>query len=354
MLMRLGVWLLLTTHPLQDVLFTKSHAHRIAVFELSAFKLRGLADQYYFSEVLNNGHTGAFSAVSINPNLLTHLEMRLHNPILCGFPIVPQALIAQDFIAVYTAIPLQLPYTEFVYGDDMPEIDKQSAAVYVSWKTFQNSIEQLSKAELPNVIDKTVFPGMAFSVQNQLFTGMRFLGLIDDKNKPMAELESLAVNDEATRKNRLKEILQRRYSDLFALNLKKTTPDELDKKMLDVYGMKGDTREKAVRFFIGAAKYLGLEMSPLFDSSKTPSSPRPSNGAKKKVTRKTPDPNTGRTSAAGTSKTVRLQSGGTLMLSATLDLFSLNADDRKFVFELIDKLEAYQQPPEQGTTEPPT
>jgi hypothetical protein len=33
-----------------------------------------------------------------------------------------------------------------------------------------------------------------------------------------------------------------------------------------------------------------------------------------------------------------------LTLSATLDLFALNADDRKFVFDLIDKLEAYQQP----------
>ena len=43
---------------------------------------------------------------------------------------------------------------------------------------------------------------------------------------------------------------------------------------------------------------------------------------------------------------VRLQSGGTLMLSATLDLFSLNTDDRKFIFELIDKLESYKQPEE--------
>ena len=44
----------------------------------------------------------------------------------------------------------------------------------------------------------------------------------------------------------------------------------------------------------------------------------------------------------GTSKSVSLVSGGTLTLSATLDLFSLNAADRKFVFEIIDKLEAYE------------
>ena len=42
-----------------------------------------------------------------------------------------------------------------------------------------------------------------------------------------------------------------------------------------------------------------------------------------------------------TSKSVSLVSGGTLTLSATLDLFSLNSEDRKFVFGLIDMLEEY-------------
>lgn len=233
----------------------------------------------------------------------------------------------------------------------MPESDKQGAAVYVSWKSFQNSIEQLSKAELPNVIDKTVFTGMAFSVQNQLFTGLRFLGLIDDKNRPTAELESLAVLDEDTRKRRLKEIFQNRYSDLFSLNLKKTTPDELDKKMADVYGMKGDTREKAVRFFVAAAAYLGIEMSPLF-ASKKPNGNARVGIPRKRTPRKPAAGSTGTTALAesgGTSKTVRLQSGGTLMLSATLDLFALNSEDRKFIFELIDKLDGYDQPAPQKT-----
>jgi len=229
----------------------------------------------------------------------------------------------------------------------MAESEKTNAAVYVSWKTFQNSIDQLSKAELTNVIDKTVFPGMAFSVQNQLFTGMRFLGLIDDKNKPTADLEALTTEDEAARKHKLKEILQRRYPELFALNLKKTTPDELDKKMAESYGVKGDTCYKAVRFFVGAANYVGVEMSPLIGGKKANGSGRVA-GAKKRGARKQgtgSDSNTDQTNNNGTSKTVRLQSGGTLTMSATLDLFRLNSDDRKFVFELIDKLDAYIEPP---------
>ena len=223
----------------------------------------------------------------------------------------------------------------------MAESEKAVAAVYVSWKTFQNSLEQLSKAELPNVIDKTVFTGMAFSVQNQLFTGMRFLGLIDDKSKPTEDLEALACDEETARKAKLKEILQRRYSELFALNLKKTTPDELDKKMAEAYSVSGETRDRAVRFFIGAMKYLGIEVSPLLAGKKMNGAPR------KRVPRKQANapaqpPSDGE--ITGTSKTIRLQSGGSLTVAATVGLFALNSEDRKFLFDLIDKLEAYRQP----------
>ena len=227
----------------------------------------------------------------------------------------------------------------------MAETEKTGAAVYISWKTFQNAIEQLARAELPNVIDKTVFAGMSFSNQNQLFTGMRFLGLIDDKNKPTAELEALADPEESARKTKLKEIIQRRYADLFALNLKKTTPDELDKKMGESYAVSGLTRDRAVRFFVGAAKYLGIEMSPLLVGKSTNGTTRTPGTRKQRAQRKQQAPLLAvDAEPAGTSKTVHLQSGGTLTLSATLDLFALNGEDRKFIFELIDKLEGYKQP----------
>lgn len=50
----------------------------------------------------------------------------------------------------------------------------------------------------------------------------------------------------------------------------------------------------------------------------------------------------GGSGSSGTSRTISLRSGGTLTVSATLDLFSLSPPDRKFVFEFIDKLESYE------------
>jgi len=233
----------------------------------------------------------------------------------------------------------------------MAENEKKVGAIYVSWLTFKNSIEELASSEVPNIIDRTVFTGMSWNVQNQLFTGLRFLNLVDDKNKPTPELAALAVPDEETRKAKLREILQKSYSDLFTLNLKKTTPGELAAKMGESYAVSGDTREKAVRFFTSAAEYLGIELSPLFGGKKTGSnngstSTRP----RKRNSRKQADiggasaaPNGSSGAPAGTSKSVTLASGGALTLSATLDLFSLNPADRKFVFELIDKLEEYEK-----------
>lgn len=229
----------------------------------------------------------------------------------------------------------------------MADTEKKPAAVYVSWKTFQNSIETLAKAEIPNVIDKSVFPGMAFSVQNQLFTGMRFLGLIDEKNKPSLDLAALSDPVEETRKEKLKEILQRRYAALFALNLKKSTPSEIERQMAESYAMVGDTKEKAVRFFISAAEYVGIELSPLLSTTKkTNGGTRNTSTRKRGIRRPLPIGAIQRSSEEppGTSKTVRLQSGGTLTISATLDLFALNSDDRKFVFGLIDTLDSYKQP----------
>jgi hypothetical protein len=224
--------------------------------------------------------------------------------------------------------------------------EKKAGAVYVSWATFKNALDQLSQAVPPNKVDRSVFPGIAWAIQNQLFTGMRFLGLIDQESKPTVELEQLARPDEAARKKKLSEILHQRYSDLFALDLKKTTPAELEQKMGEAYHISGDTRDKAVRFFLSAAEYAGIELSTYFSTKKANGQP----AAKRVKTRRPkttvtqPPGDSSPAMTAGTSKTtVQLKSGGSLSVSVTVDLFVLDSNDRRFVFELIDKLEEYEK-----------
>ena len=239
----------------------------------------------------------------------------------------------------------------------MPDDEKKGAAVYVGWGTFKNAIDQLAQG-LPNRIDRTCFPGLAGGVQSQLLAALKFLDLIDDDGKPTAALRSLAAADEDGRKEHFKKMLQQHYADLFALDLTKTTPGELSETMGKSYNVSGDTKTKAIRFFLAAATWVGIPMSKLLINAAPAASSTSGNGAPRRRrsparTRAATAPNddeeeqqygvTAVDSTAGTARTVNLQSGGTLTISVSLDVLRLSAADRKFVFKLIDELEEYEQ-----------
>lgn len=232
--------------------------------------------------------------------------------------------------------------------DQTPDTENDKAAAYVSWGTMKNAIEGFVQG-VPNRIDRTVFPGMSGGTQSHLLAGLKFLGLITGEGKPTPVLQALSVPDEAARKKKLDTILHEKYADLFSLDLLKTTPALLEEKMGESYNVTGSTRDKAVRFFLSAVQYVGVPVSPLFrklagNGSATPRKRRTGIRARSDV-EPTPPPEPQGTSGGGgiTRTTVKLKSGGTLTVSATLDLFGLNEDDRTFVFELIDKLKKYEQ-----------
>lgn len=230
----------------------------------------------------------------------------------------------------------------------IPVSDEKATAAYVAWGTVRNAIEGFVQA-VPTRIDRTVFPGLSGGTQSQLLAALKFLGLITSEGKPAPALHGVAVPDEATRKKKLEAIIREKYADLFALDLIKTTPALLEEKMQESYNVSGSTRDKAVRFFLGALEYLDISVSPLFKRSggNGPVVPRKRRGAAKP--KGAPDAgesilhDPGSAQPAGTSRVVKLKSGGTLTVSASLDLFSLMPADRKFVFELIDRLEEYEK-----------
>lgn len=222
---------------------------------------------------------------------------------------------------------------------------KGAAAVYAPWATFKTAIERLSQG-VPNQIDRTVFTGMAWSVQSQVLAGLKFLGLTDDKGKPTPALHKIAVKDEGARKEALKGVLTARYGDLVALDLTKATLHQLNEQMTASYSVTGETREKAVRFFLSAAEYAGMPLSSYLkpQNGAGTSGPTPRKrrvAARPKVT--TPPPTTTNTpSTNGTTRTVGLKSGGAITLTVSIDVLRLMKTDREFVFGLIDQLDGYE------------
>ena len=218
------------------------------------------------------------------------------------------------------------------------------SAAYVPWGTFKNSLAAFSEG-LPNRIDRTALVGMAGGTQAHLLSALKFLGLIEDDGTPTSAMAELAVPDEETRKKVLDRIVRERYSALFELDLTKATPAQLQEKMQEHYRVRGTTRDRAVRFFLGAAEYLDIPLSQYFSArgsaGATNSSPRRKSRkpkGKQQVDRGGEDDNPPK---GGSSKTVRLASGGSLELIASVDVMTMSEADRKFLFELIDKMEAY-------------
>jgi hypothetical protein len=230
----------------------------------------------------------------------------------------------------------------------MVEEQKRTAA-YVPWATFKNAIDQLAKG-IPSRIDRSVFAGTAWNAQTQLFIALRFLGLLKGEDDPTPLLEDVVKGTEDERKQKLSKVIRDSYADLMAIDLTKATRSHFEEKLGELYNVSGDTRVKAVRFFISAATYAAIPLSSFIlpKEGKTNGTRKPRTTTPKKSTKKgaaitppTPPVVHEHGKPAGTSKSVSLASGGQLTLSATLDLFSLNSEDRKFVFDLIDKLEAY-------------
>lgn len=225
----------------------------------------------------------------------------------------------------------------------MADDEKEMGAAYVPWGTFKRSLEDLLQG-LPNQIDRSVWKGQSWGTQSQLISAFKFLGLIDDKGKPGEWLVTLSEmpDDEAGRKAVLEHVFKERYADLFNLDLTKATPEQVDKAMGN-YRVSGETREKAVRFFLNGLLYLGIPVSKHLQP-KAPNGGGSSRGKKRPraKAKEVPAPTLPVTEPAGTSKVVNLRSGGILKISATLDLFSLSPTDRAFVFDLIDKLEDYE------------
>jgi len=230
----------------------------------------------------------------------------------------------------------------------MAEDDRQLAAVYVGFSTFKTAVEQLAVL-LPNRIDRSAFPGFAGGVQSQLLTGMRFLGLINGDGKPTQAMHALAVKDEEARKSALAALLRERYANLFSLDLTKATPQELAEEMARSYAVGGDTKERAIRFFLSAVSYVGIPISPLLARVKGPSGPggprkrRPQPRGSRLIDSTPEPPPPTPPSTEGESVSITLKSGGTLTLAASARFFELERGDRNFVFELLDKLKEYER-----------
>jgi hypothetical protein len=198
---------------------------------------------------------------------------------------------------------------------------------------------------VPNLINPSVYPNsFSGTTVAQIQKALKSFGLVDEQGNPdHVRLEQLIAP--GSRKQAFLELLNDKYADLIGLPLIKATPSQVT-QWFDRFKMDPDTARKARTFFVHAAKANAIPMSKLLmDKTKVRTQPI----RRKKSARSERDTSSTRqnfqdlttTTNAGTHKTVSLASGGTLTIAVSVDVFSLSAEDRDFVFDLIDKINAY-------------
>jgi hypothetical protein len=227
----------------------------------------------------------------------------------------------------------------------MPDENKGKATPpYLPYKTLISSLENLGQG-VPPKIDRSIWKNQPGSVQSQILSAYKFLGLIDDLTNPTPMLRKL-VEQRASPASVLKPLIEDRFSEVLTHDLATMTTAMLNNEFETVYGVDGDVKKKATRFFLQAAKANGMTLSKfLLDQTRTSSGPR-----KKRAKRDLEGGGNGdgdfengeETPSVGTHKQVTLSSGGELKLTISVDLFALSTKDRNFVFGLIDLLKEYE------------
>ena len=230
---------------------------------------------------------------------------------------------------------------------------KPALPPYVSFKTFLNFLDRLEEGGVPQRIDRSYWGEfLAGGLGAQLMVGLRGLGLINGENgEPTPLLEALVSRD--SRKQALLELLQARYANIFAsVDLNRGTTALLDEAFRKDFKTDGDTHRKVVIFFIHAAQYTGIPVADRFTKrtrnkagasrrSTRPVNTNGQNGASTKGEHVPPSAPAAEPRTDGNAKMIKLQSGGSVTLTVSVDFFESSTSDRDFVLGLIDQMRGY-------------
>jgi hypothetical protein len=134
----------------------------------------------------------------------------------------------------------------------------------------------------PSRIDRSYLSWLPGITQTYMMAFLKAVGLIDANLRMTDAMRNLVAADDATEKSMIAELVRTQYADVFALG-SNATQSELEEVFRDGYGVKGSTLRKAITFFLKAAEYGGVEVSPLFTTPRRPVG----SGVPRKTNRKT-------------------------------------------------------------------
>lgn len=211
---------------------------------------------------------------------------------------------------------------------------------YLPFKTFLNSLDTLSQG-VPPKLDRSFWKGQSGINQGLIMGAYRYFHLVNDNDESTPDLVVLAQHPEK-RSAKLREMITLEYHFVLEKgDITKSTMRMLEDAFGTVYPVTGATKQKAITFFLKAAKFADLPLSPYLLTSLREAAKKPRR-PKQRTIQNDGEDQTQNGQASGTSAhKVQLASGGTLTITISANPFTMPAEDRTFFFSVVDMLQKY-------------
>jgi hypothetical protein len=144
----------------------------------------------------------------------------------------------------------------------------------VAFKGVLGQIDRMAREGIPAKIDKKYLAGMAEGTQFQYRQAFRCLGLTTGDDQPTRLLPNLVNASSADRRELFGKIMLARWADLTGLP-RDASRDDFFGVLQHRYAVASDIqRRKMLTFFVAAADYAGLQISPRIRPAKPGTWPR--------------------------------------------------------------------------------
>ncbi len=139
----------------------------------------------------------------------------------------------------------------------------------MSFSTLVTALDALKTKGVPKKIDRSVFKTMAFTVQAQIVTTLKYFDLIDSDGQVAPALRKLVMEPD-DRPAAIKALLESRYPKLVELGASGATEQQLVEAVREM-GLKGeDPIRKAIAFYRKAAEFSDVPISSYWQSKPGP------------------------------------------------------------------------------------
>ena len=222
---------------------------------------------------------------------------------------------------------------------------------YLPFKTFLSSLDVLSHG-VPPKLDRTR-GGIVGVTQGLVVNAYRFFGLVDDEpdasDSSTDHLDKMAKHPDK-RPEVLRFLIEEcQYDQILAKHdLTKMTLKMLEDAFDREFSVSGGTKQKAITFFLKAARFADMPLSPYLVSLLRATRKKRGPHQRGQANRSSEQPHVASNPAqhgAASTHIVRLISGGTLTVSITANPFKMPQEDRQFVFLIVDQLQKSENEP---------